>query len=54
MVLVYIALYSSKAERRVSGGWGGGGGGGGGVQSHFRVKPNLHCIVLGLLVGLWF
>ena len=38
MALVYIALYSSKAERRVSGGWGGGGGGG--VQSHFHVKPN--------------
>ena len=29
------------------GGWGGGGGGGG-VQSHFRVKPNLVEVELGL------
>ena len=28
------------------GGWGGGGGGG--VQSHFRVKPNLVEVELGL------
>ena len=27
---------------------GGGGGGGGGVQSHFRVKPNLVEVDLGL------
>ena len=38
MALVNIALYSSKAERRVTGGVGGGGSGG--VQSHFCVKPN--------------
>ena len=39
MALVNIAMYSSKAERRVSVGVGWvGGGGGGGV--HFRVKSN--------------
>ena len=33
-------------------GWGGWVGGG--VQSHFRVKPNLHCIVLGCWLGCGF
>jgi len=41
MTLLNIDLNCSKAKRRVSGGWGGWVGGGG-VQSHFRVKPNLH------------
>ena len=36
-------------EVEFHGGWvGWGGGGGGGVQSHFRVKPNLVEVELGL------
>ena len=33
-------------EVEFDGGWGGGGGGG--VHSHFRVKPNLVEVELGL------
>ena len=35
-------------EVEFHGGWVVGGGGGGGVQSHFRVKPNLVEVELGL------
>ena len=53
MALVNIALYCSKAERRVPVGWGGGVGGGGGAnrfscQTHNQV--NLGCFWVGLLL----